>query len=65
MKRTSKKKRKHEIYNNEDQHNLSLNASTEKKRVKAKDKNYVDLTYFCDALHANDNHTHSLDYEEK
>ena len=59
-KRIVKRTSKHEGYNNEYQHTLSLNASTENKRVKSQDKHSVDLTWCWDTLHVNDKHKHSL-----
>lgn len=40
---TVKRTNKHEIYNNEDQDTLSLNAFAKKKRVNAQDKHSMEL----------------------
>ena len=65
MRSTVKQAIKYKRYNNEFQHTLSLNASTEKKRVKAQDKDFVDLSWCCDALHIDDKHMHSLDCDRQ
>lgn len=58
---TVKKTNKDQIYNNEDKHTPSLNASTEKKNVKAHNMHSVDLPWCCDTLRADIKHMHSLD----
>ena len=54
-----------ERFNNEYQHTSSLNASTEKKRVKAQDMHSTDLTWWCDTLHAADKNLYSFDCERQ
>jgi len=56
---------KHERYNNEDKHTPSLNASTEKKKVKAHGMHSVDLQWCCATLRAYVKHMHPLDYDIK
>jgi len=59
---TVERTRKHKRYNNEQQHALSSKTSTEKKRVNAQDKHFVDLTWCYDTLCVDNKHVHFVDY---
>lgn len=53
--------RKHERYNNEDKHTLSLKASTKHKWVKVHEMLSVDLPWCCATMCVDVKCTHSLD----